>query len=473
MNVKDAKYFFMLRNYDKASEILNDIKENKNLPTNSRIILKVNMNLIKVISGNQTDELLNKKELIDHSLILIEGLPISTKNKVKRIFLKNIIIYYASIKSFEVFNYLHLIEQICKSYELKGLKECLSLIFHEQNELQTNKRHNPWYNFLHDDFKSLETSLTMYQKEKYYNYLKGICLLDNHKFSDALECFLKSRDTNYRIAESLNYAGICSYHLGNIRNSMEYFEKVIRTSSKLSHFSLYNASEVANSLKRYDIQMILLEHYYKMNKSKNEGSVDTIYKLCQLSIKSKNYQDAFDKFRVILEQVIKYGTCFPSKSFISEYAYVLNLLNKPEDALKLYERGCLDDHFTKCVKAHTFFLLGRYEESEDLIHDFREPIDLANKAIFSYMKSDYKTALENLKLALKKKPNSKAITRIQVLIKLSDPKNIIEASKCWNSIYGISWLPTHTLINQVYQSLLENKDEDRLLLFTTKQIVNS
>jgi hypothetical protein len=107
----------------------------------------------------------------------------------------------------------------------------------------------------------------------YVDFLCGIALMQMRKWPESLECFERSISQNFRISASLNCAGICAFHLENIKLSVNFFERSVRSVSQFGP-SVFNFAEMCGFLGKTYEQQTLLEFYVRTEKVLNQGSLE-------------------------------------------------------------------------------------------------------------------------------------------------------------------------------------------------------
>lgn len=327
--------------------------------------------------------------------------------------------------------YLMRAEDVDRTEKSKDMLDSLYLMKRETNDNLNSDFIKIWENHItqrYDDVLKLSGEM---KDSNYLSYLKGFASMKKKNYHFAIKCFSKSIKLGFRITDSYNCLGICNFYMKNIRESINAFENGIKLSINCIEPLVFNLAEILGTIGKFDQQMDLLQFYCRLLKSKNNGSLSTLYKIAKITLKEGNYRDAIDKYQYILDEAVNNGNDLPSSTFASEYAYALNMIGDYKTAQKIFKCPDSPSYFEITVTAHSLWLENKFEECFNMIKNLETSDSLSNKAILYYLSGNFKEAFMLSNKARQLEPDNLKIIRNSVLIQLSRQQNIRSGCLIW------------------------------------------
>lgn len=433
------------------------------LPYDSRAILDANLLLVRHIhSGIPLDQ-----TEIDNTFTLLLGIsqPEIRKSSITS-FLQNVSLLFIKHKDYtNAFNQL----QNALKYDVttKSIRMiCFLTLLDEKNPMPfQNEYVNAWkYHITRKHEIVLKTIPSIKENVSCY-YLLACAYLYQHKYDLAITSFKQSLSLSYRILDSLIGCGICSYYLRAPKDSLNYFERAIRSSGGSSKIALFNLAELCGTLGSFEQQMILLKFYARLEETTNDGSLNTLYKLGKISMMNNDYNDAVEKFYQVNNECVQRGLDPPSSSFYLEYAYSSNILGDYKTAMEMlpvnlaHKMGDIGIE----VAAHSLFLSANYKKCYEFIYNLTTAESKANQGVLAFVAGDDRKAMSLLNSA-RSFIESAEITRNLALIHLSRSQNLKSGCMIWMTKCGYSINHDAQFYSQLYLSLKQNGLTDKLTL---------
>lgn len=449
-----AKRAFLSGQYRECSRKIEEVLEGS-LAFDQQAVLKANL----FVSGLlQSGVNLNECEALDIIALLKGILRKEIRMKAIGAFCRNLILYQISKGMYQsALKFVDILQENVPSSENSRL---IAIIFLSQKNVEfedTSAFARIWKSYFTGDYQSiLQISL---ENENFVPFLRGVAFFHMQKWSDALKEFRESINLRYRMEDSLNYAGICSFSMKQMKDAVEFFEKSIRC-SQIGTSSVFNLAEVCGVLGRSFEQQSLLQFYVRLEKAQNKGSLSTLYLLARMSMKDRDWRTAVDRYQVILDEAKDTGMDLPSDTFLIEFAHALNQIHDSKTAMELLNGQATQTVEAKEVLAHTLYLERKYHECKELIRTIKTPESTANKAILEFMSGNEMEAMKLITEARKSSPGELAITRVASLFMFAKPNAAKGGAAIWLTACGYQLNQSPSYYDELLQSCRYGGMED-------------
>ena len=425
-----AKRAFLGGQYRECSKKLRSVLEG-DIGFDQQAVLKANLFVAGLLQSGQP---LNEGEALD-TLALLKGiLRREVRVNAITVFCRNVALYQISRGKYQ--SAFKFVEAIQANVPGGDTSKLVAAIFLSQKDVtfdDSSSFARMWKSyFLRDGHTILQVAN---EKERYVPFLRGVAFFGMKKWDEALAAFRESIELKFRLEDSLNYAGICSFYMKQMKDSVEFFEKAIRC-SHVGTAAIFNLAEVCGFLGRSYEQQTLLQFYARMEKAQNKGSLSTLYLLARMSMKDRDWRTAVDRYQFIMDEAKANGMDLPSSSFVIEFAHALNQIGDLPGAVEILNGITPDSVQAKEVIAHTLYLERKYSECRDMISSLKTPEATANKAILEFMSGEEMEAMKLITEARKAAPGNLAITKIAALFMFAKQFSAKGGAAIWLTACG-------------------------------------
>ena len=469
----DGQRAFEIGQYSKAAEYFEKAIKEEGISYENKIISKANLFVSLYLSS---EEMFSENEAYE-ILSLISGISdTSLRNSVTVLFSQNLSIICATHECHELaFKFLQIAQELDSTDHSNRIYDCFCLSFaNDRLAFYLSDFSNLWASYLNRNYNNVLQLVGKFKNEVFYHFLTASAQMGLGNYHEALSEFDKSVSLSFRICESLNGAGICSYKLGRVKESIQYFERAMKSSVSACPDAIFNCAEICGCLGRTEEQTALLQLYARLEYVQTQtGSVPTLYKLSRLSLTNSAFHDAVNQYSYVLNECQNMGMEVPSPDFFCEYAYALNMISDYKTAEEVLPIERVHSDFGRAVHGHTLFLARKYQECYDLIKNIDTYDSLCNIGILNFISGDERKALEVLESARRRFPKERQIVRTIVLIKFAKHNTIKSGAMTWLTYLGYQLHHTKEFYEDVIQGMQLNGNADPVTIASLRYIANS
>jgi len=460
---KQSKQFFLSKQYSESASIIQN-KQNC-FHGDGSFIMNANLFISKIICDFS---LFNEEYAYNVADKLGRILSTHLKNQSLSSFWRNIsLLAYKNDKLDLSYKYIELAIKYDESKASVKLFQSYGICLLDSNDVKMSFT-SLWCNYLLKNNQYILSNARKYEQHQFCNFLLAEAYIACMDYKKSLECYLKSIEKGFRLTESYNGAGICFYHLGRKGESLKAFENAIRTKTKESLLSLYNASEVCGSIGNMEKRLTLLNYYNDINTY--ETNSEAKQKQAELYMHFQDFDKASNILQELIEESKKSGVTKSSHMIDSLYAYTLNMTGCHDQAILINNQS---DSFSLLVRAHSLFLSSKYRECYKLLENKSTFDTLINSAIIEFIGGDQIESFKTLEKAKKLNPKSNIVTRVSTLIRLSNQSTIKSGYYTWLSLMGYQISFKSISYESAIDMLPEDRKKDKITLSAIKFILNN
>ena len=464
---------FQSGKYSQAAELFEKSINNPKISFENKIIAKANLFISTYLS---TEEHFQESEAYE-ILALIAGISNErTRNSVTALFAQNLSILCVTYEEYEsAFKFLEIAMEVDETNRSDRMFDCYCLSFsNDRLSSHLTDFATLWASYLNKNYELVLQLVGNFKNEIFSSFLTATAHMGLGLYREALRDFEKSVSNSFRLTESLNGAGICAFKIGNIKESIHYFERAMKSSVTDCPDAIFNCAEVCGFLGRTEEQTALLQIFARLEYvTTHSGSVPTLYKLSRISLINSSFHEAVGQYQYVLQECQDTGMEVPSPDFFAEYAYALNMISDYKTAEEIFPIERVHNDFGKGVHAHSLFLAHQYNECEKLIANIDTPDSITNVGILNFIAGDERKALQILEGARRRFPKERDILRTIVLIKFSKPKTVKSGAMTWLTYLGYQLHHTKEFYEDIIQGMLLQGNADPVTIAALQYIASN